>query len=631
MATSDQISDKFFVNPTISVDGKTSKLDKLITPTTFDGSENDFYANHPNIEKPKYVGIISTGDDDQSKRIQKTFPGADVPSFARVMFDTDEQLLGYKDPREMQNCTYENPPGHIYLSKNISTGNIDIYPAEIKETMETVKKSPIGPKRSMENSNRRRNIGTMYGVPYEVMSSFLGHDSNGVPRYSEGNSYIEKCIFMGYDRSFIEPSSVLNVMMKESAPDWAPNALAGIVLNQKVFKDDTIWISKSGLYYTRSLPVDSIFLGYNDGNVIPTKNPLTWASSKEINIGGNATKPYKVRSFYSDKIGSFELRNHKILNVEGSPVADIINDKNSIKSFSINESLYWSDKEVNRIKALNIFDQNSLNNCTAKSYIRNSRDTNEGSYRRLLNSLNKADLLEYVHEMGDVSVSPIQAERKSSKVDMIYPRLKRRSEQYGPNPMQHLFYMDFYDWRKYETNYMLKVPSGPFFDLTGVADSLAQSNGLKTIYDRAGDSFQLPNDRLLGLTNVYVYSNGRISNGLSRHPNLSDSAVLLSDRFTRPNPEFPNVYLDNTYILDVYFGLMELHLKSFSWGTIFAIIDMIPQFYGEYLDNSIVDWKSKSQTEKSRIRLKQLDESLKPVWDIISKLLYEYELQNSRG
>lgn len=668
MSLNEKIFENLFSDPTISTNsGKPLKLGKSVTSTTFDGSENDKYAQYPFIEKPEYVGKLETGDEDPSKHIKKTFPGVDLPSAARVMFDANEQYIGYKDSREMPNSTYNNPTGIIYTSMNIKTGNIDVYPAEIKETIKTTKKSPIGPNRSLENSNRRRNVGEMYGIPRDIMSSFLGYDSNGKPKYSEGQSYIEKCIFTGYDRSFIEPSAVLNVFEKEwENPESTTDYTATINMKQQIFADDTIWISKSGLYYTRSLPVKNIFLGYNDNDVIPTKNPLTWMESKDINIGGNSTKPLKARDYYTDQIGLFELQNHKKINIEGSEAEKSIQyDRNLVKEFPINEPIYWSDKEIKRLKSLNIFDQNIIDNLTAKSYVKNSKNGSLGSYRKLLYSLSKVDILEYVSEIGSDTFNPIQGKGVSSEINLIYPKLKRRSEQYGPNPMQHLFFMDFYDWRKYETNYTLKQPSGPYFDLSRVFDlkpssykrlkelglkwtkdinrlSFAdrarfvseQQAGLtpsieKMYYDTNFGEFQLPNDKLMGLTNVYIYSNGRISNGLSRHPYLSESAVLLSDRFRLSSPEVPNVYVDNTYILDVYFGLMELHLKSFSWKTIMTIIDMIPQFYGDYLDNSKVNWKSQSKYEKSRIRMKQLDESLKPVWDVITKLLYEYEIRNS--
>lgn len=629
MRSEELISDNFFVNPTMSVDRDVFGLDKLLAPTTFDGSVNDVYAKYPTIQKPEYVGKLKTGDSDSSIQSKKTFPGADVPSAARVIFDSMEQVLGYKDSREMPNSTYGSPAGHIYLSKNMKTGNVDIYPAQIKETIETVKKSPIGPKRSSETHIRRRNVSVMYGVPDDVMSSFLGYDSNGVPRYSEGNSYIERCIFTGYYKSFTTPSAVLNNVQLDRPSELFPNATLGINLNQKVFGDDIVWISKSGLYYTRSLPVNNIFLGYNDNDVIPRKTPLTWLKTKDIKVGGNSSTSYKPRSIYSDQIALFELRNHKNIDIEGSPAGSMIGKNDQIKSFPIHESLYWSDREIKRMREMNILDPNSILNCTAKSYIKDSKDVTEGSYRQMLYNLSKVDILEYVFEKGEISVSLIESIQKSSKIDFTYPQLKRRSEQYGPNPMQHLFYMDFYDWRKYETLYISKIPSGPFFDLSGVKDRLSVSPSLENLYRLAGDTFQLPNDKIGGLGNVYVYSNGRINDGLSRHPNLSDSAVLLSDRFTLPNPEVPNVFIDNTYILDVYFGLMELHLKSFSWKTIMTIIDMIPQFYGDHLDSPSVNWKSKSPYEKSSIRIKQLNESLKPIWDIITKLLYEYELQYS--
>ena len=51
---------------------------------------------------------------------------------------------------------------------------------------------------------------------------------------------------------------------------------------------------------------------------------------------------------------------------------------------------------------------------------------------------------------------------------------------------------------------------------------------------------------------------------------------------------------------------------------------MIPQFYGNYLDSSSVNWSKKNQSDKSKFRMEEINEKLPKIWSIIENLLNQH-------
>jgi hypothetical protein len=268
----------------------------------------------------------------------------------------------------------------------------------------------------------------------------------------------------------------------------------------------------------------------------------------------------------------------------------------------------------------------------------------EGSYRRLLFSLNKHDEIEInFYTSLDSSISKNVNDNKIKKVSNVTkPTIVRRSEQYGPNPLQHLFYMDFFDWRKYTTTYLLKRYNPTYIKPYALDEwsrdqrdlnRFGQSYSDRTIFSRKsysewntiGEADRVKDQELqneidtIHLGNRLTYLLGRTTNSVSISSFLQNDCLDSSIRWKKSGDD--PYFVDNTYILDIYFGLMEMHLRGFSWKTIMSIVDMIPQFHGDYFDTTYVNWKNLSKKEKDKIRFQQLEIGLKPIWDLIEKIL----------
>ena len=61
-----------------------------------------------------------------------------------------------------------------------------------------------------------------------------------------------------------------------------------------------------------------------------------------------------------------------------------------------------------------------------------------------------------------------------------------------------------------------------------------------------------------------------------------------------------------------------MHLKSFSWQDIMSIVDMIPEFTSPWNDRN---WEKLPYWEKNEKRFSELDNNLKPIWELIKKVL----------
>jgi len=493
---------------------------------------------------------------DQNLHIKKSdqLIPISIGEIERFKLQQQNKLSGNSDQRYPSGDSEITPNGIMQVSMTNKGLDLIIEPDILKEPFKTATVSPVGPKRVSEADKKRIQCSHMYSIDTPILD-FLGYDSKGKPYYTDGNSYIERCIYTGYDKSFVSPKiwSPLQggkkvfldetyKLSKSGKPVTAKSSNGDITIkgsesgeflvNGAPPVNDTLtMISKSGYYYTNRPAIKSLFLGYNDSNSVPNKSKY-FEKSKD-------GKKY----FYSDRISEHEL------------YADLITP-NTI-SYRKNIGPKFGGKFRNG-KEESLYNSNTSN----------TSDKFRGSYRSLLSSLSKFDIVDIKNETSSNIKRPV---------------LRRRSEQYGPNPLQHLFYMDYYDWRKYTTTY---IPS----------DEKIFNASWKELYcveTLRSDSYD-PNIRVFPIDNFF--NSGKIGR-FEIYPN--------------------DVMVDKTRILDIYFGLMEMHIKSFSWDDIFKIVDLIPQFRSDWTDS---DWNKLTWIQKNEIRMKELNE-LESVWEIIEQVL----------
>lgn len=506
---------------------------KIGSPVLF--PNNDFFRENLGIEKKSNL-FLSAGYMERSKLQDKN------------------KILGLMDDRNPGGDSFGSPSGIAHVNIGMDGLDLTIEPNILKEPFKTVTNTPFGPKRMSEADKKRMQCYHMYSIDTSILD-FIGYDSNGKPHYTDGNSYIERCIYTGYDKSFIAPkiwnprrggkSVVLDEpykISKNGMPIEGTSAYGGVTFDKseprefainepRPINDPILMISKSGYYYTTRQPIKSLFLGYNDSNTLPNKSTFF-------------EKPREGKKyFYSDRTSEHEL------------YADLVTPNTVSYRKNVGPKFggkFRDGKEESHY--------NSSNTKTSDKFM--------GSYRSLLLSLSKVDIV-------DIKTQPFGGGKR--------PVLRRRSEQYGPNPLQHLFYMDYYDWRKYTSTY---IPS----------DEKILNASWKELYcveTLRSDTYD-PNLRVFPVDNFF--NSGKIG------------------RFE----VYPNdVMVDKTRILDIYFGLMEMHIKSFSWNDIFKIIDLIPNFRSEWTDPN---WKNLTWLEKNEIRMKELG-NLEPIWEIIEKIL----------
>jgi hypothetical protein len=483
---------------------------------------------------------------------------------------------GTKDQRQLLNDTLYTPNGLIDTYVNAYTYEYTFLPKTIKETYKTATIDVFGPKRSNHSDIIRDNILSMYSINTSILSE-IGIDSNGNAVYSDGESFMEKCIFTGYYKSFIPNTTwkpiqqskpinkkiILNVGKKGlDAKNIFGNVKIkskksdnNITLNLKfappTYSPITL-ISKSGYYFSKNLPIKGMFLGYNDGDLKPETQTF-WEKPRD-------GKKY----FYNDRICENELEWIRSRNTE-------ILSKNPLTTSDIQE---YNKRPYSPVKSNFMGGEESVLYST-KTEVKSKIDQNKfelkknGSYRKLIEFLAKNDFVDI----------------KKMKNGIETPVLRRRIEQYGPNPLQHLWYMDFYDWRKYTTIYIPKNESK--LEIFG---------------------FEKPNELV-------------IEDGFSDHRSLIFNNFFGTNargRFDVNEIDGQYFYTDTTYILDIYFALMELHLKSFSWGDIFKFVDSIPNFSSDWNDKT---WSSLSKNEKNKKRFNELDIGLEPVWNNLKSVI----------
>lgn len=503
----------------------------------------DSYKIYPE-QSSKYVYIV-----ENNNKIRE-ITGSDIPtpfltpaSVQRMQYHENAVYLSTKDPRQPFNDTPESPNGFFDVYVNANTQEFQILPKILKEPFKTAMSSPYGPIRTNESDMRRLDAYTMYSLKNAVLS-MIGVDSIGRPVFSDGNTFVEKCINMGYYKSTIpfkiwkpvQQKSALNKQIKLSSENGEFTIITktGEKIIESVLPDKSLplnivdvsdehstitFLSKSGYYFTNRPPIKGMFLGFIDVNDAEKYRPLR-------NVYRDM--PSSVQKyFYNDRICENELSS------TGFRYGVLVKNKPT----------FLNGREENLFG-----------------------DRRNG-YRKMLSNLEKVDTVQ-MKVIDGVST----------------PTLKRKIEQYGPNPIQHIFYMDYYDWRKYTTVYIpedehkLKIKN-----LIIPQDSLYK------------ESFS---DKCTFPLNNFGNMRGRFD------VNVGEDGVF---------------YLtDTTHILDIYFGLMEMHIKSFSWDDIFRIIDLIPDFRGEWNDSQ---WNSLSFEEKTKIRLTELNEKLSPIWELLRDIL----------
>lgn len=503
----------------------------------------DTYKIYPE-QSSQYVYVV-----DNNNKIRE-ITGSDAPSpfltpasVQRMRYHENSVYLSTKDPRQPFNDTPESPNGFFDIYVNTNTQEFQILPKILNEPFKTAMSSPYGTIRTNESDLRRLDAYTMYSLKNAVLS-MIGADSTGRPVFSDGNTFVEKCINMGYYKSAIPPKiwkpsqqkSVLNKQIKLSSENGEFTIITktGEKIIESVLPDKSLplnivdvsdehstitFLSKSGYYFTNRPPIKGMFLGFIDANDAEKYRPLSNVY-RDVPLSGQ-------KYFYNDRMCENELSS------TGFRYGALVKNKPT----------FLNDREEN------IFG--------------NQRN----GYRKMLSNLEKVDTVQ-MKMINGVSI----------------PTLKRKVEQYGPNPIQHIFYMDYYDWRKYTTVYIpedehkLKIKN-----LIIPQDSLYK------------ESFS---DKCTFPLNNFGNMRGRFD------VNVGEDGVF---------------YLtDTTHILDIYFGLMEMHIKSFSWDDIFRIIDLVPDFRGEWNDSQ---WNSLSFEEKTKIRLTELNEKLSPIWELLRDIL----------
>lgn len=435
----------------------------------------------------------------------------------RALYQIKALLDGWRDPRTIVNENLESPPGEIYGSFNSKTDEFVIKPAILREPIIRSIQDKVGANRSCLGDMYRRNCLRMYTLsdnsyvirennigPYkyskikpihengQLMFS-IGDDELGNPQFSDSDSFRERCIFTGYNRSF---ENRIDVSLGDlTSPDIVPEdklfwgKIVSSIKNQswnnkKIpnFSNKRLpitYVSKSGRYFTSSPPATTLFLGYYEEDVFKTLIPST-------------------------------------------------------KRPTTGDSQFAGSKTVER-------DWRARDR---KSYS-NKLNEDEGTFREILtNYVYKNDIIfKKVNVINDTGVS--------IKKNILSPRLPRRSEFYGPSPFQHILYADFLLWERYLTNYDFK-------------------------WTYRLDPTQYGTDSIRDVCGRFMKKYGW-------------RAVPLSDRFEQPmlvsSEDYPDFYWieikDKTRILDVYFGLMEMHIKGYPWTIIFEVMDKLPNGYRE--------------------------------------------------
>ena len=580
----------------VKIEGTTKTLTPVSIPQTPAGQ--------------KFAEPIFKLIDPDYKSPTEKIPFMEIGNIVRMGYNGQQSYNGTRDPRELLNETIFTPPGMVEVYKK-DNDVLEIVPKVIKEPYKQSTITPYGPIRQNESTIRRENVNSMYNLKNYTLISALGTDSTGKLVFSDGESFAEKCVFTGYHKSFIpvkiwKPSQQTKPLDKNLVlqPDengkiigrWQDgevdvSALHDIVdqpMEVKITQPQEVVIpqiftSKSGYYFTRRPPIRGMFLGYNDADLVPDvatfQNVATPGTKFDPN-DPNSIDPTRVRA----TTGATSYKHNRKIHFFNDRISEnILHHPLKFANFSSSRRQSQGSKNP-------VIDEDKYA-MTDKEQVMYSKENTSlgykhGSHRTLLNSLSKVDIIEY-------------KTIKNRYGTIVKPQLKRRIEQYGPNPLQHLFYMENYDWRKYTTTY---IPEDEYM--------------MKIIE---------PTSQLFA-----QWSPSRPIDTVVGQDPFSEFKVSIFDNFfnqgyrgrweitSKQDAEGNFFFKDTTYILDIYFGLMEMHLKSFSWQDIMSIVDMIPEFTSPWNDRN---WEKLPYWEKNEKRFSELDNNLKPIWELIKKVL----------
>jgi hypothetical protein len=135
-------------------------------------------------------------------------------------------------------------------------------------------------------------------------------------------------------------------------------------------------------------------------------------------------------------------------------------------------------------------------------------------------------------------------------LNLTIPMVARRSELYGPNPLQNLMYADMINWNTNLLEYNIEenvTKWEPRLDYI-------RNNFRQNIASEC-QNFILTD----------ILKTGRLSHMQNRY----EEPVVV---YTEDNGYWITIK-DKTRISDVYFGLKEMHIKGYPWKTILNVID----------------------------------------------------------
>jgi len=487
----------------------------------------------------------------------------------RILYQTKGHLDGWKDPREAVNDNLESPLGEIYGSFNSKTDEYVVKPAILRQPIIQSIQEKVGAIRGSLADTYRRNCFRMYNCSsdsYKITTDkignykytkpkpifhegqivfLIGNDELGNSHFSDSDSFRERCIFTGYNKSFenridvslpeidnekttdIEKEFWSNITNAIKTETWGGKKTPYIsnIMEDKDGKTSyrrfaVTYISKSGRYFTSSPPVNTLFLGYYEEDALH----LTSTTLKKPRIG--LTKdPNDVKT------------GHRLF----APY--------STSGYSVKERRY----------------------------------KNDGTFRdMMINDVYKNDVI-------FKNVSSINENSSFLKQNISIPKLAPRRELFGPNPFQHILYADYLLWERYLTNYNFNWIKAGGFDQNNECSDYFRQYGWRV--------------------------------------------VPINDRYEKPvfvsYEEYPNFYWieikDKTRILDVYFGLMEMHIKGYPWSVIFEVMDKLPDGYNQkrdQLDELIINCNNPNYFEKMKNHYQIITNKFEEMWNYMIQKKY---------
>jgi hypothetical protein len=511
----------------------TPVISTVMPPTPSFVSDYDIYNPPVSIDfsskRWDNIKIVGVSPEKKLERVGNPPPNTDDRMYTgatqlRILYQTRGHLDGWKDPREAVNDNLESPLGEIYGSFNSKTDEYVIKPAVLRQPIIQSIQEKVGAIRGSLADTYRRNCFRMYNCSsgsYKITTDkignykytkpkpifhegqilfLIGNDELGNSHFSDSDSFRERCIFTGYNKSFenridvslpeIDNEKTTNIekefwsnitnAIKTETWDGKKTPYVSNTIKDKDGKTSyrrfaVTYISKSGRYFTSSPPVNTLFLGY-----------------------------YEEDAFYST---STTLKKPRI-----GLTKDPNDAKTGYRLFAPNYS------------------------------VKERRYKNDGTFRDIMiNNVYKNDVILK-------NVSSINENSSFLKQNISIPKLAPRRELYGPNPFQHILYADYLVWERYLTNYNFNWIKAGGFDLNNECSNYFRQYGWRV--------------------------------------------VPITDRYEKPvfvsSEDYPNFYWieikDKTRILDVYFGLMEMHIKGYPWSVIFEVMDKLPDGYKQKRD-----------------------------------------------